>query len=201
MPLPAVSGLHQYFMNTACQLGNFSCKDHSDDAAGRRYDDVYVSVTESTVGNIKMLNLKGSADTTYQLLPYEENKLTYTKVSDKAKAFLTGPLSGCHVYVAKKGGEWYVFHVNANGNNASFDENVQQKRKMFLDAALQLGITPSGSGCVERQQYSHQKGYPVVGALVFGFEDSAHNTWRFFFSGFDEKGTVTLFFPLHVFNE
>jgi hypothetical protein len=55
----------------------------------------------------------------YRFLPYREGNngaaCTYTELDANAQLVLTGPLSGCFIYVAKLGARTILFHCNANG--------------------------------------------------------------------------------------
>jgi hypothetical protein len=114
----------------------------------------------------------GVADTGLRVLPWKQDCLTYMKLDDSARFFLTGPIEGCYIYVARSPiGAVYVFHVNANAVTGM--TNVQAK-----DNAVQGILTAKNLQLTQRLAYAdyNQTGFVNKG-FVYGWKDGTN--WRF----------------------
>jgi hypothetical protein len=68
----------------------------------------------------------------FQFLPWEEHKITWMKLEMKPGFFITGPLSGCQVYVATRAGKTYVYHANSNAMGGS-DQAALKRPDLSID--------------------------------------------------------------------
>src|SRR5215813_1629142 len=96
---------HKYFYNTPLVLSETADdRFHSGKETGAQtfeYPAIYVDGKEDAFsGAIKKLVLS-IASAGVQYLPYLPDALTYTTIEDKAAVFITGPLTGCNVYIAQ----------------------------------------------------------------------------------------------------
>lgn len=106
-------------------------------------------------------------------LPWQDNHVTYTQLDDDGRFFATGPLQGCHIYVAGTARNPWVFHANNNSGGGNLQANMASKLKMALDL-MSTGLGPQilGGG-LTRDQYSTQG----FAGFVFGVRQ--HKRWRF----------------------
>jgi hypothetical protein len=129
----------------------------------------------------------------YRFLPYQENTCTVLQLDAAAQLLLTGPLTGCHVYVGGPVATPSVCHVNRNdlGMGAT---NAAAKRTMALGALGAAGFT-------FRLEADHYTGYIgfVVGCkprrgislkLVSWTGSRGADTWTFYFYGYNADGRV-----------
>jgi hypothetical protein len=73
-------------------------------------------------------------------LPWKENFCSITALDAAADLFLTGPLSGCHIYFATKSGfPPMVFHANANDDDMSSAQNKALKDNLAMNIASSKG--------------------------------------------------------------
>jgi hypothetical protein len=105
-------------------------------------------------------------------LPWEPNKCSYMALDEKAKFAVTGPLSGCNIFVAGSRRKPMLFHTNCN-DTGGIDADNLKKRRWVLDVINHAGAVKQtralrdastgedeGPGVVlaslERQQYALQ---------------------------------------------
>lgn len=127
-----------------------------------------------------------SSPTPDRYLPFAADKLSTMQLKGGAQRFVTGPLSGCNIYVVNHADGPWVFHVNSNATGADAGANQTAKWEAFNNAAVELKLDPKGAGKVERSSYSGQ----ADGGLVVGFKDAGG--WAFWFQGFRADGSVTI---------
>lgn len=103
-------------------------------------------------------------------LPWRESKGACTQLDANAELFLTGPLSGCHIYVAVTTGQppW-VFHINANDSADDKAANIKAKD----DEADAIAAT-HGTTIVKRIK----RGEYEIPAFVWGVRIG--NEWSFY---------------------
>ncbi len=119
--------------------------------------------------------MAGAGGKEVAFLPWQEDKCTATTVSDSADVFLTGPLSGCNVYLATKAGRPpMVFHGNSNKNSSNVLENNAAK-----DTEAALIASAQGYKIVNRLA----RGEYMIPAFVWGYR--AGPTWTMFVHSFD----------------
>ncbi|MES2711795.1 MAG: hypothetical protein V4653_09455 [Pseudomonadota bacterium] len=78
-------------------------------------------------------------------LPWKEDTCTLTKLSTAATLFLTGPLTGCNIYIAQKAGGHrpLVFHGNLNSDGEDRNTNNVRKDKEAINIASERGYVIS----------------------------------------------------------
>lgn len=70
----------------------------------------------------------GQGDKKVAFLPWTESGGTVTQLDTASELFLTGPLTGCHVYVAVEDGKQpWVFHLNDNTSADDRAANIKAK--------------------------------------------------------------------------
>jgi hypothetical protein len=74
-------------------------------------------------------------------LPWRDSRLTYCKLGSDTHLVLTGPLTGCSVFVADVAGHGeengtYLFHVNTNASGLKGSAAAEAQRRKF-DAAVE----------------------------------------------------------------
>ncbi len=75
-------------------------------------------------------------------LPWQEDRCTLTKMSNHATLFLTGPLTGCNIYIAAKPGHRLLaFHGNLNSDGEDRNTNNVRKDKEAINIASERGFT------------------------------------------------------------
>ena len=115
-------------------------------------------------------------DTGVRFLRWEANKLTAMFLDEDATWVVTGPLQGCHVYVAElAGGGAVLLHANAN-DTLDEDRNMQikdNKAETFL-APMKGQITHR----LVRKDYAPSREFAYNG-FVFG-QKNPDQTWSFF---------------------
>jgi hypothetical protein len=108
-------------------------------------------------------------------LPWQEDRCTLTVLSNTADLFLTGPLSGCNVYLATRpGSPPMVFHGNANANSSSVSLNNQAKDTEAAAIAGEKGYTITHR--LARGQYE-------LPAFIWGYRFDT--TWAMFVHEFN----------------
>lgn len=82
----------------------------------------------------------GSGGKKVCFLPWKENFCCITALDAGADLFLTGPLSGCHIYFATKSGfPPMVFHANANDDDKGATYNKALKDNLAMNIASSKG--------------------------------------------------------------
>jgi hypothetical protein len=118
-----------------------------------------------------------TTDEGVRYLPWAENMTTFMRLdSGTDKLFFTGPLQGCHIYVARQGTTWYVVHVNYNKDpsaegNLSAKETFYQLAQNFFD-----GMGATDVGALRRADYD-PGGRTAYNAFAYGIYT---DTWRFY---------------------
>lgn len=114
----------------------------------------------------------GSGNLKINFLPYIDNGCTAMVLGRDANFFMTGPLSGCAVFVAEKtGSEPMVMHTNYNKDAAAAGNNMVQKDKM----AINMIGTKAGYKMTRRLA----RGEYETPAFVYGIRGS-DRTWKFY---------------------
>lgn len=128
--------------------------------------------------DIYAVRLDGTqADEGVRYLPWAENMTTFMRLDTATeKLFFTGPLQGCHIYVARAGTGWYVVHVNYNKDpspegNLSAKETFYQLAQNYFDS---MGATDVGA--LRRADYD-PGGLTPYNAFAYGIRT---DTWRFY---------------------
>lgn len=112
---------------------------------------------------------KGAALT---FLPWNPNGITFIKMNPKTKVFLTGPLSGCNVYVCRADkGDPIVMHANSNESASDKVKNSQAK-----DMLAVAGITPKDGYTIRERLARFEYDLP---AFVYGVNEGGQ--WEFFY--------------------
>lgn len=159
-------------------------------ASGAYFAGITVRPYAGTLKQIQVTPSAVPADGHY--LPFKGSQGVFMELSNNADVFVTGPLSGCHIYMAKNGVTPVVFHINANEQNQSRDQNMAVKRNKFINTCGFLGFSVVGAGKLERDDYMKD----TNGGLVFG-ERRGVNQWKFWFQGLSATGGKGNFFPIH----
>lgn len=103
-------------------------------------------------------------------LPWKEDTCTLTKLSTAATLFLTGPLSGCNIYIAQKSGHRpLIFHGNLNSDGEDRNTNNVRKDKEAINIASAREFVIS---------HRLARGDYQIPAFVWGTR--AGDTWNFF---------------------
>lgn len=118
-----------------------------------------------------------SKDEGVRCLPWTPDKATFTRLDTTTdRLFFTGPLQGCHIYVARQQGTWYVVHANYNADTAPA-ANIQAKHTLYeLAQNFFDGMGVTDVGALLRPDYmpATQDAY---NAFVYGVRT---DTWRFY---------------------
>jgi hypothetical protein len=97
--------------------------------------DVYDSATRLPGQPVHEIRLtKNAADQHVRYLPDQANQLTVMQLDGAAQWVFTGPLSGCHIYVATLGGNTLLFHLNDNTSLENVGENKVAKDRRLKHA-------------------------------------------------------------------
>jgi hypothetical protein len=110
-------------------------------------------------------------DVGLRYLPFRENHITYMALDRAARFFLTGPLSGCTVAVAKHNGVLWTFHSNDNVGAGAAARNTQAQSIREVREGLMIP-----GNAVHLCEY--QTAYDGLG-FVFGKADDA-GRWKFY---------------------
>jgi hypothetical protein len=126
----------------------------------------------------------------YRFLPYREGNngaaCTYTELDANAQLVLTGPLSGCFIYVAKLGARTILFHCNANGI-ANPALNAQAKIAK-IDAVINQQF--NGAATVARLVFdTNVAGLP---ALAGGARYTGYSGYLSFVAGCKPRAGISL---------
>ncbi|MEW2548202.1 hypothetical protein AB0910_20950 [Streptomyces sp. NPDC047002] len=115
-----------------------------------------------------------NVDQRVRYLPDAPNALTQMALDPAAEWVFTGPLSGCHVYVATVAGATVLYHVN---DNTSADDIPANKR--IKDRRLK-NVLPAGALPTHRLIWWH---YRSVDAPfeAFAFGRRVGGNWRFWY--------------------
>jgi len=118
-----------------------------------------------------------STDEAVRFLPWADNMATFTRLDTTTdKLFFTGPLQGCHIYVARQGTAWYVVHVNYNKDPRA-DENLSAKETLYALAQNFFdGMGATDVGALRRNDYDPGGG-AAYNAFCYGVRT---DTWRFY---------------------
>jgi hypothetical protein len=119
-----------------------------------------------------------TTDEGVRYLPWAPDMTTFMRLDSAGsdKLFFTGPLQGCHIYVARQGATWYVVHVNYN-KDPSAEGNLAAKEtsyalvQNFFDG---LGVTDVGA--LRRADYDPGP-HAAYNAFAYGIRT---DTWRFY---------------------
>ncbi len=83
---------------------------------------------------------RGATGKKVAFLPWRESAGSCTQLDGSTEMFFTGPLSGCHVYVAVSPGQApWVFHLNANDSASDKAANMKAKDDEAARVAAQHG--------------------------------------------------------------
>ena len=127
---------------------------------------------DGTLGVKRLEVIASAVETGLRVLPWKPSALTYMKLDDSAKWFLTGPIEGCFIYIAKNAqGTPYVFHVNANALSGL--QNIAAK-----DNAVRTILTRKNLQVGHRLEYSDYNNPGFVNkGFVYGWKEGTN--WRF----------------------
>lgn len=114
-----------------------------------------------------------NADKGIRFLPWEPNAVTCMALDGNARAFFTGPLSGCSIFVVEDipNGALWCFHANRNNDTGAGNTGV--KHAMMATAAR---TDRNLTGRV-RYQCIYKKDYNDLG-FVFG--EKGKSAWKFY---------------------
>lgn len=85
---------------------------------------------------------RGATGKKIAFLPWRESAGSCTQLDGGTEMFFTGPLSGCHVYVAVSPGQSpWVFHLNANDSASDRAANMKAKDDEAARVAAQHGTS------------------------------------------------------------
>jgi hypothetical protein len=136
--------------------------------------DFEIAPGDYTTLDVKKLVVKtADNDTGLRVLPWKEAEMTYMKLDAiTAQTFLTGPIEGCYIYVAKDNLHYiYVFHVNAN--NTTGAQNEQAK-----DAAVKRILDRDHLTLLQRLSYAdYKQGTKTGHGFVYGSKTGTN--WNF----------------------
>lgn len=121
--------------------------------------------------NLPMIKLvPGTSGEEFAFLPWREDTCTATTLFSSADIFLTGPLSGCNIYIGEKTGYWpLVLHANSNKNAEDKTANLIAKDTDAINIATKMGY---------KLTHRLARGAYQIPAFVWGTR--AGNDWRFF---------------------
>lgn len=119
-------------------------------------------------------------------LPFKEDTTTHLTLSTTSRWFFTGPLEGCHVYVATGGGPPVVIHANANATGGLSNAAVKNSQSQHVAAGLPGYIITK---TLVADDYKPGNGDPYR-AFVFGINASAG--WRFYCHSINLKTFATI---------
>jgi hypothetical protein len=93
------------------------------------------SVDFTYLRGINFIRVNPSAEKPYRFLPFVPDGVTCLQLDAGAQLVLTGPLSGCHIYVAQQGANTILLHSNSNSTAATPALNTENKLA-FAQGAL-----------------------------------------------------------------
>lgn len=114
----------------------------------------------------------------YRFLPFLPNHCTYLQLDDQATLFLTGPISGCHIFVGGPAATPVVMHCNWNQNP---DPTVNAPTKQAMAVAV-LNHCHPGATITHTLTYGKYQGNL---AFVIGCRPGAAGPWKFYVYGFN----------------
>jgi hypothetical protein len=136
------------------------------------------------VHNLEVVAAEAEGTSRVQFLPWRDSMLTYCRLDDDAHLVLTGPITGCSVYVVEVTGRGeengtYMFHVNANSSGRKGREAAEVQVRKFGTALDRLW--PNVSERTVTQRLTSDE-YRVEGADPNGFvygTRSSSSEWEF----------------------
>ncbi len=139
---------------------------------------------------LRAFHRPNAPDTGGRYLPWLEDHCTYVRLDSKARFAVTGPLSGCNIYVGGAAEDLFLFHTNLNGDPGPAGD--VKKRKWVLSVLGRVVKGPSlVGGSLEGQSYTSKN---MLG-FVFGHRNK--RGWHFYFYGnnLDNVLMVRKFYP------
>ncbi len=94
-------------------------------------------------GGINFVRVNPKPLKAHRYLPYEQNGLTYMTLDANARLVLSGPINGCHIYVAQAaGGAVTIMHVNWNqiATNTPAGVTANRAKKLSLANTLRQAL-------------------------------------------------------------
>jgi len=114
--------------------------------------------------------MRGNSGREFAFLPWKTDGCTATVLFSSADMFLTGPLTGCNVYIGEKDGFWpIVLHANSNKNADDRVANTAAKDTDAINIATKLGYL---------LKYRLARGSYQIPAFVWGTRSGSD--WSFF---------------------
>ena len=127
--------------------------------------------------------IDSNTDLGVRYLPFIANTVTYMRLDGNASFFLTGPLTGCTIAVAKHSGTLWAFHSNDNVGSGITARMKQMQSISLICTRLQIPHNRIRS-CVYLTNYDGM-------GFVFGRLRSK-GVWKFYSHATDvKKKTVT----------
>jgi hypothetical protein len=162
-------------------LGVAHCKEISNGNAQCRVD-------FSPIRGIDFVRVNPQAQKAHRCLPYEENGLTYLTLDANAQLVLSGPINGCHIYVAQNpGGPITVMHVNWNKITTDTDAGITNNRNQKFALANALRLALPGAPPFTNRLFYHPTGLAISYKDYLGFavcRKAAHGgPWEFYVYG------------------
>ena len=123
----------------------------------------------------------------HRCLPFEEDTITYLTLDNAAQLVLTGPLTGCHIYVAQGGGSTTIMHVNWNktATDTAAGKLANSNKKLQLAtslAAVLPGAPPITNQLVYNPTANHKDYFGYL-AFVVGSRKTTTSPWVFHVCG------------------
>jgi len=120
------------------------------------------------------------ADVGFRYLPFKANHCTYMVLDAYANFWITGPLTGCTVAVARHNGTLWVFHSNDNVGTGTLARDTQRHSLQYVCGAINVPYA-SLTRC-EYQTHYHGFGF------VFGRRRA--NSWKFYSHATDSNNNT-----------
>jgi hypothetical protein len=124
----------------------------------------------------------GTASNGVIYLPFKEDTTTFLPLDAGASWFFTGPLEGCHVYVATSpGGQPVVIHANANASSAATNARIKQDQANHVTGGLVGGYAITKTLTAADYKPANTDPYR---AFVFGVNNGG---WTFYMHSINLK--------------
>lgn len=111
-----------------------------------------------------------TVDRGVRYLPWRANAVTYMTLDPAATTFFTGPLSGCSIFIGKRGNTYWAFHANRNASGTA--DNAATKASMTTDVITRLAApVPIVCAAIYKRDYND---------FGFVFGQLQKGQWKFY---------------------
>jgi WD40 repeat protein len=130
-----------------------------------------------------LLTLGSKPGKRYRYLPFLPNFCTYLKLDAQASLVITGPISGCHIFVGGPADTPILMHCNWNKNP---NPTVNSPQKLAMATTVLNHFYPN-SAVTNTLTYNKYQGNL---SFVIGCRPGSAGPWRFYVYGFSADGQM-----------